>query len=140
LWEKYDRLPPAPGDVVLLVDEMAFIHRHQDIGCLKFSDITEKYMNKLMMSCPARCKIFNFVGDRYDVTLSLKQSERTKRQWTQYASRSYAVQDNIPIPVWKQFIANPKNKSALQQHLQESWYRHVDLFPTTFIMGGLAHE
>ena len=42
-----DHLPPTDGNVVLLVDAMAFIHQ-QDTRCKKFLSMATRYLHKLL--------------------------------------------------------------------------------------------
>ena len=66
-WVKEDHFPNTGGNVVLLVDAMAFILRQQDAGFKNFLNMATRYLHKLLMSRPPGCNMVNLVGDRHDV-------------------------------------------------------------------------
>ena len=140
-WVEEDHLPVTDDDVLVVVDAMAFIHRNQNTGCRTFIDLQRRYVKKLVTSSPEHCTYTNLVGDRYDTepSKSLQIDERVRRQKTKQSSRTYEVKDNLPIPPWKPFIANPMNKWALQNYIADSWTTHHEEIPSgvKLILGGL---
>ena len=70
-WVEEDHLPPTDGNVVLLVDAMAFTHQQQDTRCKKLLNMATRYLHKLLMSCPPGCNMIDLVGHQYGVQLSL---------------------------------------------------------------------
>jgi len=143
-WVEEGNFPSTTDDVLFIVDTMAFIHRNQDISCSTFFDLQRRYLKKLLSSSPAHCTCINLVGDRYDVepSKSLKVEERIRRQQAQQSSRTYEIHDNLPIPPWKPFIANQKNKAAIQNYLADSWTTHHKEMPqgVKLILGGMYNE
>ena len=69
-WTELDRLPPSDKPVVMVVDAMAFIHRHQHLGSSTFRQLQAKYLKQLLGSIPDNCDCIHFVGDRYDVSVA----------------------------------------------------------------------
>lgn len=43
-WKEFDRLQPSDKPVVMVVDAMAFIHRHQLLGSSNFHELQTKYL------------------------------------------------------------------------------------------------
>ncbi|KAJ8378401.1 hypothetical protein AAFF_G00242890 [Aldrovandia affinis] len=67
-WREVDRLPPSDKPVVMVVDAMAFIQRHQHLGSSTFHELQVKYLKQLLSSIPDNCDCIHFVDDRYDVS------------------------------------------------------------------------
>ena len=103
-----------------------------------------RYLKKLLPTMPAHCTCISIIGDRYDIdsSKSLKADERIRRQQIKQSSRTYEIKDNLPIPQWKAFILNHKNKAALQNYLANSWTTHHKAMPqgVKLILGGLFKE
>jgi len=78
-WSEKDKLPPSDEAVVLIVDAMAFVQCHQQLGSKNFCELQDNYLQQqLLGSMPDNCRCINFVGDRYDISPaeSLKGEER----------------------------------------------------------------
>ena len=75
-------------------------------------------------------------------TIEPKEPERVRRQNTQDKSRTHEIQDNLSIPTWKSFIANAKNKAALQRYLVKTWCKQPEMVPrdVQLIIGALSSE
>lgn len=114
-WREVDRLLPSDKPVVMVVDAMAFIQRHQHLGSSTFNEQQVKYLKQLLSCIPDNCDCIHFVGDRYDVSPaeSLKGEEREKRMKTCPSKMEYKRHDTLAIPEWKGFLHNPLNKANL---------------------------
>ena len=49
-WTEEDHFPHEETNAGMLVDAMAFIHKHHDKKCTTFSDMSRIYIQKLMES------------------------------------------------------------------------------------------
>jgi len=144
-WREEDSLPSSDRPTVMVVDAMAFIQRHQHLGCITFRELQEKYLKQLIRSMPDNCDCIHFVGDRYDVppAESLKGEEREKRKKSGPGKmKEYKPHDTLSIPEWKGFVHNPQNKANLLNYMGEAWAAQNKSLPTgrTLILGGIFHD
>ena len=145
LWREEDTLPPSSKPVVMVIDAMAFIQRHQHLGSRTFHELQEKYLKKLLNSISDNCDCIHFVGDRYDVSPaeSLKSEEREKRMKTFHSKmKDYKPHDTLIIPEWKSYIYNPVNKANLLNYIGEAWAAKHKSLPArcTLILGGIFSD
>ena len=110
---------------------MAFVHQYRDLDCITFQELQEKYLAILLITKPTNCDSISAIGGRYDTdpTKSLKLEERMKRDKSTGQNKAYAIQDRLPIPQWKNFIANNENKAALLDFIAESWIKDAHALP-----------
>ena len=146
-WTQEDKLPPSDEPVVLIVDAMAFVQRHQQllVGSRSFHELQDKFLRQLLQTKPDNCDCINFVGDRYDVNPAecLKGEEREKREKKRpgsSTSKEYKPHDALAIPAG--FIQNSLNKANLLNYLGEAWAaEHTSLPPgCRLILGGVFHN
>jgi hypothetical protein len=120
-WEPLKELPPSAFTPVYVIDAMAFVQRFQTLGASVFSQLQERYKDKILKMKPVGCSEVHFVGDRYDFgEMSLKGDERLRRQ-TGASALEYVPNDNMKIPGWNAFISNPKNKTNLLSYITSCW-------------------
>ncbi|XP_060776579.1 uncharacterized protein LOC132886053 [Neoarius graeffei] len=135
-------IPPSDKPVVMVVDAMAFIQRYQHLGSSTFYELQGNYLRQLLEMLPDQCDCIHFVGDRYDFSPaeSLKGEEREKRMKTCPSKmKEYKPHDTLPVPEWKGFIHNPRNKANLLNYLGEAWTAQNKSLPAgcTLILGGV---
>ncbi|XP_061566210.1 uncharacterized protein LOC133420532 [Cololabis saira] len=131
-WCEVDRLPTFDKPVVMIVDAMAFIQRHQHLGSSTFHELQAKYLKHLLSGITDNCDCIRFVGDRYDVSPaeSLKGEEREKRMKTCPSKmKEYKPHDTLALPEWKGFVQNPLNKANLLNYMGETWAAQHKLLP-----------
>jgi len=118
-WIEKDQIPTFPHSSHFISDMMAFIHHYRNLDCTTFQELQEKYLAIMLATKPTNCDSISVVGNRYDVdpSKSLKLEERLKRDKSAGLSKTYDIQDRLPIPHWKNFIANNANKAALLMSL-----------------------
>lgn len=120
-WEPLKVLPPSDFTPVYIIDAMAFVQRFQTLGASVFSQLQERYKEKIFKMKPANCSQVHFVTDRYDFgQMSLKGDERLRREGGSSALE-YVPTDNMKIPGWNVFVSNPKNKTNLLAYITSSW-------------------
>lgn len=125
-WVAKDRLPSSDKPVVMVIDIMAFIQRHQNIGSSTFHELQTKYLTKLLSSIPDNYDCIHFVGDRYDFSPdeSLKVEERQKRiKICPNKMKEFKPHDTLAMPEWKSFVHNPLPlyKANLLNYIGKSW-------------------
>ena len=85
----------------------------------------------------------NIVGDRYDFgeDKSLKGDERHRREQSQ-TSREYHPADALPVPDFKMFMQNRKNKANYLDFLSSYLCKNKNQIPegVTFILGGTLKD
>ena len=78
-WKPLKELPPSVFTPVYVIDAMAFVQRFQTLGASVFSQLQERYKDKILKMKPVNCSEVHFVADRYDLgQMSLKGDERLK--------------------------------------------------------------
>ena len=104
----------------------------------------EKYLAIMLATRPTNCYSISVVGDRNDIdpSKSLTLEERTKRNKSAGLSKPYDIQDRLPIPQCKSFIANNSNKASLLNFIAVSWIKNAQSLPQGFrlILGGMIKE
>jgi len=119
--EPVKELPPSALKPVYVIDAMAFVQRFQTLGASVFSQLQERYKNKILKMKPMNCSEVHFVGDRYDFgEMSLKGDERLRRE-TGASAPEFVPNDNMKIPVWNTFVSNPRNKANLLSYISSCW-------------------
>lgn len=120
-WNPLKELPTSAFTSVYVIDAMAFVQRFQTLGANVFSQLQERYKDKILKMKPMNCCEVHFVADRYDFgQMSLKGEERLRRD-TGASALEYIPNDNMKIPRWSAFISNPKNKTNLLSYITSCW-------------------
>lgn len=143
-WIEKDQMPTSTHSSHFIIDMMAFIHHYRNVDCTTFEELQQKYLTILLATKPTNCDSISVVGDRYDVdsSKSLKLEERMKRDKPAGPGKTYDIQDRLPIPQWKNFIAHHPNKAALLNFIATSWMKNAHLLPQGFklVLGGMLRD
>lgn len=135
-------LPDSSVPTAFLVDAMAFVNRYQFLGAKTFDEAAQLSIKCILNLKPSHCSFVNIIGDRYDFgeDKSLKADERQRRDNS--VSREYQPADTLPLPEFKTFLKNPKNKANYLDFITTYLLRNKDLIPTgvKLIFGGTSTD
>ena len=140
-YENHVDLPHSEDPTSFCIDMMAFVQQFMDMGSKTFHEMQEKYLKNIISLRPTNCNAVHIIGDSYDAkNTSLKFEERHRRTKTP-GTRTYVPHNQVPVPKWKDFIANYENKRNFLQHLQDSWMQETAHIPDgcSVVIEGFYH-